>query len=90
MNDRSVRAVFSCDSWKKHSNNIQIDLFYFHGLIPFAERVRWIAAGCSDTTSAVPTVDCDDLLNNITNDIAPPPPPPAATRSPHRAAHWQL
>lgn len=55
--------VFSCDSWKATANDIQMDLFYWHGMLPLSAYRNWKAT-CAATPN---TVFCNDLLNTYTN-----------------------
>ena len=54
--------VFSCQAWRETANDIQIDLFYFHGLIPFSMYRSW-KSSCALTPNSPA---CNNLINNIT------------------------
>ncbi len=57
--------VFSCQSWKDTANDIQMDLFYWHGLVPFSAYRNWKAT-CASTPN---TPACNNLLTTYTNAI---------------------
>jgi len=59
--------VFSCQAWKNTANSIYVDLFYYHGLIPFSQFWMWRQT-CGATPPTVPPGygSCDDFLTSIT------------------------
>eukprot|EP00043_Microstomoeca_roanoka_P009833 m.93570 g.93570 ORF g.93570 m.93570 type:complete len:452 (+) comp14707_c1_seq1:353-1708(+) len=58
--------VFSCNSWKAFQNNIQVNLFYWHGMLPLSIYSQWQQEGCG---RAYPPAGCNDLMNQITDMI---------------------
>lgn len=58
--------VFSCPEWEATENNIQVNLFYWHGLIPLSSYNEWNGAGCA-TDSA--SKACTAMLNTFTDQI---------------------
>lgn len=60
--------VFSCKAWRETANDIQVNLFYYHGLIPITSLIEWKGQGCS----ATPNSDsCNNLMEKYTAQIGP-------------------
>ena len=55
--------VFSCTLWKETANDIQMDLFYWHGMVPLSAYRNWKAKCGTNSNSDA----CNNLLNEYTN-----------------------
>eukprot|EP00128_Syssomonas_multiformis_P013518 Colp12_sorted_trinity150504_noHs@32880 len=64
--------VMSCDEWKKTADNIEVELYYWHGLIPLDLYTAWKAAGCESAESSPMCkkllADIEEAKGPITND----------------------
>jgi serine carboxypeptidase-like clade 2 len=54
--------VISCAEWKASGLSVQVELFYWHGLIPFSAYMGWKRSGC-DANNGQP--GCDSFFNEI-------------------------
>jgi len=62
--------VLSCPEWEATANTIQVELFYWHALIPYSAYLNWKSSGCA-VPNANPSKTCVDLLNEITDMVGP-------------------
>ena len=60
--------VFSCPAWKENELDVQIQLFYYHGLISYRDVQQWNKAGCA--TKSVST-ECLKLYSEFYDAIGP-------------------
>ena len=49
---------------------LQVELFYWHGLIPYSAYTEWKTTGC-DVANPNPTKECVALLTTITDMVGP-------------------
>ena len=59
--------VFSCSIWRQTSNLIQMQIFYWHGLLPLSVFNAFLARCSADPSTAV----CSDMVNDATALIGP-------------------
>lgn len=71
----------------------QVELFYWHGLIPYSAYTEWKSTGC-DVANPNPTKQCVALLNTITDMVGPFDPDNlcvgCAAHDAHRLPHLAL
>eukprot|EP00042_Codosiga_hollandica_P043514 m.412847 g.412847 ORF g.412847 m.412847 type:complete len:454 (+) comp56570_c0_seq3:85-1446(+) len=60
--------VFSCQSWRQYGNTIQVELYYWHALIPYSMYSEWFKIGCNQP---IFPARCQALMNQMNTVIGP-------------------
>jgi len=60
--------VLSCDGWKTRGNTIQIENYYWNGLISYSTYSLWMHSLCPGTTKNPPP-ECLDILAQVNKEV---------------------
>jgi hypothetical protein len=58
----------SCEEWKTRGNSIQVENYYWNGLLSYSTYQLWMHSICPGTTENPPSF-CTKLLNEVNQEV---------------------